>query len=647
MYMNEHSLINIFFETLSAGRLAELSKLVRVHNDAILNSVVLSYYTGKFYSSTGNAAAAQQAFERSISLNKYFSPPYFDLGNMYMQQGKFENAERLLLQIFNKPTMRGSLAGSTLAFNLSDSLRICSLLGPGYIKRKQGSKLQKLYDAVLGKLAVQLETTSDVGTFTMSLQCWKYMHRDLAVAAMQTDPEEALLIYKKGLHHKSKLDAVSILGEEVCAEMDRPLLQGCIVASHYTLERPGPNTFGKNVDDVFRPTLLDMPFGQEESRTVSCPTEHRKTRIGYFSPDFNKNAVGLFLTPFLKHFDHDVFEVYCYYDNRHADQYTHMFKSFPYVHWNDVSHLENDKVFSLIRHSHKIDILVDLIGHGIGNRMELMAMRPADTIINYLGFPGSTGMTTVSHRITDVVCDPVGPLTDERHTEQLVRFPRTFLCYQLFENIRLPQIRSRIADGMLYLGVMNRAPKCHPFVRGVWKRILEAKENCILCIKLDQHQEEKEARLMFADFPNERLKFIKFCETLEEYLDQFNNIDVCLDTYPYSGTTTTCSSLIMGVPVVTHYDPSEPHVSNVSTSILRATAECAEDMQVAGTLQLGVCKNWNEYVRVGSSGCRLERASENLGDGHRKAVRSAFLECMEPTRYMREYEELLGTVRRT
>ena len=51
------------------------------------------------------------------------------------------------------------------------------------------------------------------------------------------------------------------------------------------------------------------------------------------------------------------------------------------------------------------------------------------------------------------------------------------------------------------------------------------------------------------------------------HLDLISDIDVALDTWPYSGTTTTCECIWMGVPVVTLSGRS--HASRVSAALLQ------------------------------------------------------------------------------
>ena len=61
-------------------------------------------------------------------------------------------------------------------------------------------------------------------------------------------------------------------------------------------------------------------------------------------------------------------------------------------------------------------------------------------------------------------------------------------------------------------------------------------------------------------------------------------IDVALDPFPYGGATTTCESLIMGVPVITLRGTSM--VNNLSASILKYS-NCSE----------WIANDKNEYLR--------------------------------------------------
>ena len=52
-----------------------------------------------------------------------------------------------------------------------------------------------------------------------------------------------------------------------------------------------------------------------------------------------------------------------------------------------------------------------------------------------------------------------------------------------------------------------------------------------------------------------------------EYLHEYSDVDIALDTYPYTGGVTTCEALFMGVPVVSLY--GDRHGTRFGLSILK------------------------------------------------------------------------------
>src|SRR5690606_23731098 len=99
------------------------------------------------------------------------------------------------------------------------------------------------------------------------------------------------------------------------------------------------------------------------------------------------------------------------------------------------------------------------------------------------------------------------------------------------------------------------------------KNILSKVHNSKLLIKVNTMGDEyriKKEYLKLLEIPEERLIIKIFNPIQSKYYELFNEIDILLDTFPYSGTTTTCDSMYMGTPVITLYN-KDCHSHNVSS----------------------------------------------------------------------------------
>jgi predicted O-linked N-acetylglucosamine transferase (SPINDLY family) len=294
----------------------------------------------------------------------------------------------------------------------------------------------------------------------------------------------------------------------------------------------------------------------------------RRLRIGYVSGDFKAHSIAYFLEGLLTDHDPAAVEVFCYSNVVLPDAITARFRRLAHQ-WCDTVKLSNERLAAKIRED-QIDILVDLAGHTAENRLLTFAEKPAPIQVTYLGYPNTTALTTIDYRLTDAYADPPG-LTEQFHTEKLVRLPQTFLCFRPPEES--PPIASLPAQssGHITFGSFNALPKITPEMIAVWSAILERVPKSRLLLKnkgLGERSARQHLLKLFADvgIHAHRLDVRDWVGLRRGHLQIYDEVDIALDTYPYNGTTTTCEALWMGVPVLTLAGNS--HRSRVGVSIL-------------------------------------------------------------------------------
>ena len=314
----------------------------------------------------------------------------------------------------------------------------------------------------------------------------------------------------------------------------------------------------------------------------------RRLRVGYVSGDFRHHVVGFFIEPVLAAHDPAAVSVHCYSETQRPDAVTARLKGLA-EGWRDTAGLGDEAMAAQLR-ADGIDILVDLAGHSAFNRLPVFARKPAPVQVTYLGYPGTTGVAAIDYRLVDPVSDPEG-VADAQASEALVRLTDGFLCYRPPPGASPEPARS---PGPLTFGSFNNLNKLSPPVLALWAALLRRLPEARLLLKSRQLADPLVARALRAVFEThgvagERLELRAWTAGPEAHLESYRRLDVALDPLPYTGTTTSCEALWMGVPVVTL--AGDRHAARMGASLLTRlglgdliAADEAEYLELAAAL---------------------------------------------------------------
>ena len=340
----------------------------------------------------------------------------------------------------------------------------------------------------------------------------------------------------------------------------------------------------------------------------------RPLRVGYVSPDFREHTVARFIEPVLANHDPARVVSVCYSDVAEPDDVTGRLRSAA-AEWRDTAALSDEQLADLVRRD-RIDLLVDLSGHMGGNRLRVFARKPAPVQVTYMGYPHSTGLEAMDWRITDGPSDPPG-CTEAFHTERLYRIDGCAFAYRPTESPPLTDPPS-LSRGHVTFGMLNRTAKVQPGAVALWASVMRAVPDSRLLVLCRGGEENAAVRRLFE---SAGIEVTRLCLTptgpRQQYLALAAEVDVNLDPFPYSGMTTTCDFLWMGVPTVTL--AGNTAAANAGASLLRAMGLSEliavtpdEYLQIAADLARDVSKRLelrtNLRTRMNLSPLRDERA---------------------------------------
>ena len=292
----------------------------------------------------------------------------------------------------------------------------------------------------------------------------------------------------------------------------------------------------------------------------------RPLRIGLVSGDLCNHAVAYFIESLISRLGGDpLFELHAYSTNVVEDHVSARLRAH-FKGWQQVVSLSDDALEEKILHD-RIDVLLDLSGHTSLNRLRLFARRPAPVQISWIGYPGTTGLRTMDYYLVDRRFLPPGEF-DRYFTEKLVYLPAgaPFRPHERAPPVAaLPALR----NGYITFGSFNRPGKLNAATVGLWSQLLRAVPTARMVL-VGAARDDRNHRLLewIGDNGIELDRFdFQPRRDMDGYLALHHDIDVCLDTVPYSGGTTTYHAFWMGVPTLTIAGPTP--ASRQGSAIMR------------------------------------------------------------------------------
>jgi predicted O-linked N-acetylglucosamine transferase (SPINDLY family) len=556
---------------------------------------------GNVLQSLGSPSEAEQSFRRAIALDPAYHAAHFGLGNVLRHLGRFEEAEpcfRRALELAPRDarTLLGlsrtlrhlrrldealELCREAIAlepvvaeshFELGNILKDSRRLALAEESYRRALAIAPELPAVHNNLGIVLHMGARLADakrhFEQALRLspgFASAYNNLANVLMATGEAEAEQFFRKALALDPEL---STAHSNLIFLLD--FKQGLGVGELQAERRRWYDCHGRR-------------HAQSIAPHANPPDPERRLRIGYVSADFRQHSASYAFAPVISRHDHRGFEIVCYSGAWRQDDVTARLRAASHA-WRDVSTVSDAALAETIR-ADRIDILVDLSGHSMGNRLLVFARKPAPVQVSAWGLATGTGIATMDYMFADPVMIPAEARCF--FAEEIVDLPCA-ICYEPPHYLPAAAC-AEPTDRSVTFGIVNRPEKISERVIALCAGILSLAPEARLLVKgrgLEDpgYRELLLERLARAGIRSERVR-IAGRTAHGEHLEIHREIDVVLDTFPQGGGISTAEALAMGVPVVT---------------LLGATpsSRIAASLLAAGGFGEWIARNEDEFVAI-------------------------------------------------
>ncbi|MFZ6872713.1 tetratricopeptide repeat protein [Undibacterium sp. Di27W] len=560
---------------------------------------------------------AEAHYRKALDLDNKMLAAYNNLANLLRATGKLPEAEACLRQLL---TLAPDFA--VASFNLVGILR----------ERKMLPQALKLAQQALEKFPAMAEAHHALGSVLSLMdrddEALPYLQRAIElnpklaevynnIGIIYLDKKDfitARLYFEKALENDAKLSNAHRCLGQICISLDSDIdmaEQHFRRAIQFGKNETEANTCllfclsetGKlDSQELFQEHLnysarYELPLITHWPIHQNSKVKDRVLRIGFVSGDFHNHAVATFAIPVLDSLSRiTTLELYAYDNNKLEDEVTAEIRTY-FKHWRKINGSDDAEVVQQIL-TDQVDILCDLSGHTAKNRLMVFAHKPAPIQFSWIGYPGTTGLQAMDYFIGDPFYLPRGQF-DHLFTEKIASLPcaAPFLPSPLAPAVEALPVLSK---GYINFGSFNRLSKVNAVTIRAWSQLLnEVKDSRILMGAMPSGFDKSTLAATFAanGISPERISYYGRTK-VEDYLALYNKIDICLDSFPFNGGTTTHHGLWMGVPTL-----------SIDGSLLASRSAAAILGQVG--MQDFLARDLDDFVVRGKYWCdNLERLSE-------------------------------------
>jgi protein O-GlcNAc transferase len=411
--------------------------------------------------------------------------------------------------------------------------------------------------------------------------------------ALQIDPNNTAVLNNLGLALimvGRPIDAAASFGRilefDPVSSQSPGIASNKLFATHYFLDVTPEELLSQHLE--YERHLL-IPAAKKPYRHANNRDRDRPLRVGYVSYDFMQHPVGFFVSSVIVRHDPNQVISYCYNTRPYEDRITWRIKANA-KHWRRMVDIGAEAFAERVRED-EIDILIDLSGHTAGNRLDAFALKPAPIQATWAGYVGTTGLSAMDYLLADRFQVP--PEYDRYHSETVYRMPNDYICYEPPEFAPSVGPLPALTNGYVIFGSFANPAKINEREIDVWARILHRVPGSALRLRYGNMTVQANVNRIHGQFKRLGIDpariWLENGGSGKSMFDAYNNVDIGLDTFPYSGGLTTCEALWMGVPVITcpgkRYESrhSLTHLSNAGLTETIA-ADFDDYVEIAVTL---------------------------------------------------------------